>query len=102
MTHHILKSVGKQYDQVASGQRTAMNRYDDRGFLPGDTGTLRKGELDNTIEEGFAYTGETTDFIITDVDDFGCQSGYVTLSINADSVMVIHDDGLPECLKEQG
>lgn len=99
MAHHILKSVGKQYDLVASGKRTAMNRYDDRGYLPDDTATLRKGELDNTVDGGFRYTGETTDIIITDVDDFGCQHGYVTLSINADSVMVIQD--LPEILKEQ-
>ncbi len=128
MTHHILKSYPSQFERMKNGSMKATVRFNDRaegykvgdtltfeegepsleaaegfrGFLPGDTGTLRKGELDNTIEEGFAYTGETTDFIITDVDDFGCQSGYVTLSINADSVMVIHDDGLPECLKEQG
>jgi len=99
MTHHILKSVGKQYDNIASGKRSAMNRYNDRGFLPGDTATLRKGELDNTVAEGFRYTGEQYDIIITDVDDFGCQPGYVTLSINSDSVLVVHDT--PEFLKEQ-
>ena len=101
MTHHVLKSVGKQYDNIASGKRTAMNRYNDRGFLPGDSATLRKGEPDNTVEGGFLYTGDQYDIVITDVDDFGCQSGYVTLSVNADSVMVVHENGLPECLKEQ-
>ena len=99
MAHHVLKSVGKQYEQVASGKRTAMNRYNDRGYLPDDTATLHKGELDNTVEGGFQYSGETTDIIITDVDDFGCQQGYVTLSLNADSVLVIQD--MPESLKEQ-
>lgn len=74
-----------------------MNRYNDRGFLPGDTGTLRKGELD---KGEFVYTGEQCDIHITDVDDFGCQSGYVTLSINADSVLVVHDD-MPDMLTEQ-
>lgn len=93
MTHHILKAVGKQYDNIASGKRTAMNRYNDRGFLPGDTATLQKGE---PAEGGFRYTGDQYDIIITDVDDFGCQPGYVTLSVNADSVLVVH-----EFLKEQ-
>ncbi len=99
MTHHVLKSVGKQYDNIASGKRTAMNRYNNRGFLPGDSATLRKGELDHTVEGGFAYTGDQYDIVITDVDDFGCQSGYVTLSVNADSVLVVHD--VPDILKEQ-
>lgn len=99
MTHHVLKAVGKQYDNIASGKRTAMNRYNDRGYLPGDSATLRKGELDTG---GFRYTGEQYDIVITDVDDFGCQPGYVTLSVNADSVLVVHGEGLPECLREQG
>lgn len=101
MTHHVLKSVGKQYDNIASGQRSAMNRYNDRpeGYKMGDTATLRKGELDNTVEGGFRYTGQETDIVITDIDDFGCQPGYVTLSVNADSVLVVHD--VPQFLKEQ-
>lgn len=98
MTHHVLKAVGKQYDNIASGQRSAMNRYNDRGFLPGDSATLRKGE---PSLDGFQYTGDQYDIVITDVDDFGCQSGYVTLSVNADSVLVVHGDDIPECLKEQ-
>lgn len=104
MTHHVIKAVGKQYDNIASGKRSAMNRYNDRpeGYKIGDTATLRKGELDNTVEGGFRYTGDEYDIVITDVDDFGCQPGYVTLSVNADSVLVVHDEELPECLKEQG
>lgn len=91
MTHHVLKSVGKQYDKIASGKRSAMNRRNDRieGYKIGDTATLRKGEPDNTVEGGFRYTGEQYDIMITDIDDFGCQPGYVTLSINADSVLVV-------------
>lgn len=87
MTHHVLKSVGKQYDNIASGQRSAMNRYNDRpeGYKIGDTATLRKWD-------GFRYTGDEYDIVITDVDDFGCQPGYVTLSVNANSVLVVHDD----------
>jgi len=89
MTHHVLKAVGKQYDNIASGQRSAMNRRNDRieSYKIGDTATLRKGEPDNTVEGGFRYTGEQYD-----IDDFGCQPGYVTLSVNADSVLVVHDD----------
>lgn len=87
MTHHVLKSVGKQYDNVASGQRSAMNRRNDRpeSYKIGDTCTLRKWD-------GTNYTGDEYDIVITDIDDFGCQPGYVTLSVNADSVLVVHDD----------
>lgn len=93
MTHHVLKAVGKQYDNIASGKRSAMNRRNDRpdGYKIRDTATLRKGEPDNTVERGFRYTGDEYDIVITDVDDFGCQSGYVTLSVNADSVLVVHE-----------
>lgn len=104
MTHHILKSYPSQFERMKNGSMKATVRFNDRaeGYKVGDTLTFEEGEPSLKAAEGFRYTGRSLHAVITGVDDFGCQSGYVTLSINADSVMVIHDDGLPECLKEQG
>ena len=100
MTHHILKSYPSQFERMKAGTMKATTRYNDRpeGYKVGDTLTFEEGE---PSLEAFRYTGRSLHAVITGVDDFGCQSGFVTLSIDADSVMVIHDDGLPECLKEQ-
>lgn len=101
MTHHVLKSYPSQFEQMQAGAMKATTRYNDRpeGYKVGDTITFEEGEPSLEAAEGFRYTCRSLSAVITGVDDFGCQSGYVTLSLDADSVLVIND--LPEILKEQ-
>lgn len=52
----------------------------------------------NSID-GFLYTGRKTSARISHIDDFGCQFGYVNLSLSDIGLLVA--DELPEILKEQ-
>ena len=102
MTHHILKSYPSQFERMKAGTMKATTRYNDRheGYKAGDSICFMEGEPSLEAAEGFCYTGRVLHAVITGVDDFGCQSGFVALSIDTNSVMVILDD-LPECLREQ-
>lgn len=73
---------------MIDGTMTATTRYNDRseGFNVGDSVTFKEGE--STLE-GFKYTGREFSAIIGNVDDFGCQPGYVTLSLTSNNILII-------------
>jgi len=96
MTHHNLKCASKQYAPVANGSMTSIVRYNDRNYQIGDSVTLNEG--DHSVD-GFQYTGRNTSAIISYIDDYGCQYGYVNLSLQNVGLLVADD--LPEILKEQ-
>lgn len=96
MTHHNLKCASKQYVPVANGSMTSIVRYNDRNYQIGDSVTLNEG--DHSIN-GFEYTGGSISALVSYIDDFGCQHGYVNLSLS-DVGLLVADD-LPEILKER-
>lgn len=78
MTHHDLKSFSRNFEAVDSGKKKNECRYNDRNYQIGDTITLHDGQH----EDGeFKYTGKTISARICYIDDFGCQQGYVNLSL---------------------
>lgn len=85
MTHHDLKVTPGQFDPIVGFRMRAIVRRNDRDYQVGDTTTLHVGwpGLD-----GFEYTGRTVSARISYIDDFGCQQGYVSLSL-ADVGMLI-------------
>ena len=78
MKHHHLKSIPKHFASLKSGQRVAEVRRDDRGF---------------EIEDGITFheigTQETQTAIITYLDDFGCQHGYVNISLGNFGALIV-------------
>lgn len=90
MAHHDVKQDKKHFTQLLNEEITATNRYNDRGYAIGDTITFHEGELDSTAEKGFRYTGETKSAVITGMDDYGCQSGFVVLSLGRIGIYIAH------------
>lgn len=84
--HHDLKTVSKYFQHIVDGQKRSEVRLNDRKYQIGDTVTLREGwpGLD-----GFEYTGKTISARISYIDDFGCQHGYVNLSLADVGLLVI-------------
>jgi len=84
--HHDLKTVSKYFKHIVDGQKRSEVRLNDRQYKIGDTVTLREGwpGLD-----GFEYTGKTISARISYIDDFGCQHGYVNLSLADVGLLVI-------------
>jgi len=98
MKHHDLKLFTKYFQHVIDGNKKSELRYDDRGYQIGDVITLHEG-CPAINKEGFEYTGRNISARISYIDDFGCQHGYVNLSLSDVGLLVAND--LPEILKEQ-
>ena len=92
MAHHDLKIFTDNYQPILQRKRRSEVRFNDRNFKCGDTVTLREGEPDATEEGGFKYTGQEVSAIITFVDSFGCQEGYVSLSLGRVGLTIVHED----------
>ncbi len=85
--HHNLKCVPKQFQPVWDKRMKAIVRWDDRNYQVGDTVTLQEGWPDIN-KDNFDYTNREVSARISHLDDFGCQHGYVNLSL-ADVGMLI-------------
>ena len=83
--HHNLKTVPRQFSPVYDEVKKSITRENDRGYQVGDTITLLEGW---PSLEGFETTGREVSARIIHLDDFGCQHGYVNLSL-ADVGMLI-------------
>ena len=97
MTHHNLKLFTKYFQPVLDGRKKSEMRFNDRNYQVGDVITLHEGE---PSLDGFQYTGRKVSACISYIDDYGCQYGYVNLSLMHVYAGCISDD-LPEILKEQ-
>lgn len=84
--HHDLKLVSKYYQHVVDGKKRSEVRLNDRNYQIGDTVTLHEGWPGLN---GFEYTGRTVSARISYIDDFGCQHGYVNLSIADVGLLII-------------
>lgn len=78
MKNHHIKSIPKHFQSLKSRQRVAEVRYNDRGYQIGDGITFHE-----------IGTDETQTAIITYLDDFGCQFGYVNISLGNFGVVII-------------
>lgn len=96
MKHHHLKLFVKYFQHVVDGNKRSEMRLNDRAFEIGDIVTLHEGQpgLD-----GYEYTGRTISARISYIDDYGCQHGYVNLSLCDVGLLVVED--LPQILQEQ-
>ena len=82
MTHHRVKAIPKQFKSIKDLERVADVRYNDRDYQIGDIITFYE------YHEGM-YLGERISAIIAYIDDFGCQHGYVNLSLKNVGAMVV-------------
>lgn len=80
--HHV-KSISKHFKSLADGSRTAEVRYNDRGYSRGDGITFQEIDVNGN------YTGAVQTALITYIDDFGCQSGYVNLSLGKFNCLIV-------------
>lgn len=96
MTHHNLKLFSKYFNPIFEGNKKSECRFNDRDYQVGDDVTFHEGE---PSLDGFSYTGRKVSARISYIDDFGCQFGYVNLSLSDVGLSVA--DELPEILKDQ-
>lgn len=86
--HHDLKCFTKQFQPIVDCEKRSIIRYDDRKYNKHDTVTLHEGQPGQC---GFEYTGRAVSAKISDIDDFGCQSGYLNLSLSNVGTLVVKD-----------
>lgn len=98
--HHNLKCHPKQFNPIRDGLMTSTVRYNDRAYKIGDSITFNECEPSIDADDGFKYSCRVVSAIISYIDDYGCQYGYVNLSLMYVYEGCISDD-LPEILKEQ-
>ena len=84
--HHDLKCVPKQFQPVYDKKMKAIVRENDRKYQIGDTVTLKEGYPGLN---GFEYTKKHVSARITHLDDFGCQHGYVNLSLDDVGMLIV-------------
>ena len=90
--HHDLKQFTKQFQPIVDSEKRSIVRYDDRIYQIGDTVTLREGQPES---DGFEYTGRSVSARISYIDDFGCQPGYLNLSLSCVGMLIVKD-GTPD------
>jgi hypothetical protein len=84
--HHDLKTVPKQFKPVFEGKMKAIVRENDRDYQIGDTVTLNEGWQGLN---GFEPTCALVSARISYIDDFGCQHGYVNLSLDDVGMLIV-------------
>lgn len=84
--HHDLKITPTQFQPITNCTMRAMTRQNDRNYQIGDTITLHEGwpGLD-----GFEYTGRIISARVSYIDGFGCQQGFVSLSLADVGLLII-------------
>lgn len=92
--HHDLKIFEKYFQPVVDCRLKSIVRSTvDRTFNVGDTITLRAGVPDAAEEGYFKYSkNKEISAVITYIDDFGCQHGYVNLSLGRVGLTIVHKD----------
>lgn len=86
--NHKVKCLARHFKHIKAGRKTADIRYNDRGYMLGDA-----IEFAEYLAETNTYTGRTVSALISYVEDFGCQFGYVNLSLARVGLLnAIHQD----------
>lgn len=84
--HHDLKTVPDQFQPVYDKRKKSIIRENDRNYQVNDTVTLIEGWEGL---EGFEPTCITESARISHIDDFGCQHGYVNLSLDDVGMLIV-------------
>ena len=84
--HHDLKQFDGNFQDIVDCKQRAMNRLNDRNYKVGDTATLREG---HDSLDGYQYSGRSVSCRISHTDSFGCQPGYLNLSIADVGLLII-------------
>ena len=90
MTHHDVDCFTKNFTAIDDGRKKSDIRYDDRGYQIGDTITHNDGAYENGR---FVRTGASVTSRISYIDDFGCQPGYLNLSLSNVGMLIVKDEG---------
>lgn len=93
--HHHIRSAPDRFKFIKNCAQSGSVRFNDRNYQAGDWITLY--EYDEINDR---YTGEKVSGIISHVDSYGCQPGYVNLSIDRMGVEIL-DGSIPEFLRKQ-
>jgi len=96
MKHHNLRIFKKHFKPLIYREMTAQVRFNDRDYQVDDIVTFHEGQQEL---EGFDYTGQSISARISNINDYGCQPGYVNLSLS--DVGLVFASDYPEFLKEQ-
>lgn len=86
MAHHELKCFTKGFQHIVDGSKRAEVRFNDRGYGVGDTITFNEGWPGLN---GFEYTGRSVSCVVIYLDDFGCDFGYVNLSLSKVGLLIV-------------
>ena len=82
MKNHHLKSISKHFNQLGENKRNAEVRYCDRNYQIGDGITFH--ECHNGM-----FLGNTKTARIKYLDDFGCQYGYINISLGDFGCLIV-------------
>lgn len=82
-----LKQDVSMFQDIVDGKMRAITRFNDRKYQVGDIVTLHEGRLDDGV---FQMTGRKVSAAISYISDFGCQDGYVTLSLSRVGLIYIN------------
>lgn len=94
MAHHDLKQFVSDFQAIVDKYKRSMIRFNDRNYQVDDTVTMFEGWPDVNKDddtEFFHYTGRSISAQISYIDTFGCQPGYVNLSISNVGILVVKD-----------
>lgn len=78
MKQHRLKSYIEIFPHIVSCAKRSDIRFNNREYQVGDVITFCEGQHENGE---FVYTGKEVSCIISHIDAYGCQDGYVNLSL---------------------
>lgn len=87
MIHHNLKLFDEYYQDVIDGKKLAENRFNDRNYQVGDTITLHEG---CSVNGEFIYSGRKVSAVISHINSYGMQEGYVSLSLDGLGLLIIN------------
>lgn len=89
MKHHDLKLYAKYFQHIVDNKKRSEVRYDDRKYEVGDTITFHEGQQEL---DGFKYTGREISARISHIDDYGCDQGYLNLSLCDVGLLIVNKE----------
>lgn len=86
--HHDVKQYDGNFQDIVDNKQRAMNRFNDRNYQVDDSATLFEG---HDSLEGYQYSGRTISVRFSHIDTYGCQDGFVNLSLSNVGMLVVRD-----------
>lgn len=86
MTHHNLKCFVDHFQPIADKANKSQVRKNDRNFKINDTVTFHEGYSENG---DYIFTGRKISAVISHIDNYALQDGYVNLSLDKVGTLII-------------